>query len=149
MHPCRVVRRSEADNQRIRDRMHIVCDGAAIPPPITNFAAMRLPRATTAALAADGIAAPTPIQAQGLPVLLSGRDCVGISSTGSGKTLVFVLPMLMHALQVRRGACASPAAPRLHALLPAATPCVFAGRLHSRCELPPQQQTLLQSCAMA
>eukprot|EP00892_Ulva_mutabilis_P011492 jgi/Ulvmu1/8715/UM047_0055.1 len=97
--PSWALRRSEADNQRVRDKMHIVCDGAAIPPPLTSFAAMRLPAATLATLAADGIATPTPIQAQALPVLLSGRDCVGISSTGSGKTLAFVLPMLMHALQ--------------------------------------------------
>ena len=61
---------------------------------------MRLPKATVAALKADGIDQPTPIQAQGLPVILSGRDCVGISYTGSGKTLVFALPMLMLALQV-------------------------------------------------
>lgn len=30
---------------------------------------------------------PTPIQAQGWPVALSGRDMVGIAQTGSGKTL--------------------------------------------------------------
>lgn len=98
--PCRVRRRTEAEHQRIRDKLHIVCDGQNIPPPVPTFAAMRLPGATTRALAADGIAAPTPIQAQALPLLLAGRDCVGISSTGSGKTLAFVLPMLMHALQV-------------------------------------------------
>lgn len=86
--------------------MHIVCDGAALPPPLTSFAAMRLPAATLATLEAEGIATPTPIQAQALPVLLAGRDCVGISSTGSGKTIAFVLPMLMHALQVRRRALA-------------------------------------------
>jgi len=38
---------------------------------------------------------PTPIQIQGLPVVLSGRDMIGIAFTGSGKTLVFVLPMIM------------------------------------------------------
>lgn len=74
--------------------------GDNIAPPIPQFSAMRLPKATLAALKAEGIAQPTPIQAQGLPVILSGRDCVGISYTGSGKTLVFALPMLMAALQV-------------------------------------------------
>ncbi len=39
-------------------------------------------------------------QMQGLPVILSGRDMIGIAFTGSGKTLVFALPMLMAALQV-------------------------------------------------
>lgn len=98
-----MLRRPEADNQRLRDKLHIVCDGQGLPPPLTAFRAMRLPRATIATLTAEGIATPTPIQAQALPVLLSGRDCVGISSTGSGKTLAFVLPMLMQAMQVRAG----------------------------------------------
>lgn len=39
---------------------------------------------------------PMPIQAQALPVIMSGRDCIGIAKTGSGKTLAFVLPMLRH-----------------------------------------------------
>lgn len=37
-----------------------------------------------------------PIQSQALPVIMSGRDCIGIAKTGSGKTLAFVLPMLRH-----------------------------------------------------
>ncbi|KAL5833665.1 hypothetical protein ACOSQ3_017339 [Xanthoceras sorbifolium] len=38
-------------------------------------------------LKAKGIVQPTPIQMQGLPVILSGRDMIGIAFTGSGKTL--------------------------------------------------------------
>ena len=37
-----------------------------------------------------GFAKPTPIQAQGWPMALSGRDMVGISATGSGKPLAFL-----------------------------------------------------------
>lgn len=36
---------------------------------------------------------------QGLPVVLSGRDMIGVAFTGSGKTLAFALPMIMLALQ--------------------------------------------------
>lgn len=36
------------------------------------------------------------MQAQALPIIMSGRDCIGIAKTGSGKTLAFVLPMLRH-----------------------------------------------------
>ncbi|KAI9394061.1 hypothetical protein POPTR_005G047301v4 [Populus trichocarpa] len=50
-------------------------------------------------LKAKGIVQPTPIQVQGLPVILPGRDMIGIAFTGSGKTLVFVLPLIMIALQ--------------------------------------------------
>jgi ATP-dependent RNA helicase RhlE len=41
---------------------------------------------------------PTPIQAQGIPLALKGRDLVGCAQTGTGKTAVFVLPIL-HRLQ--------------------------------------------------
>ncbi|RLN31056.1 hypothetical protein C2845_PM05G03680 [Panicum miliaceum] len=43
-----------------------------------------------------GLEKPTPIQAQAVPVIMSGRDCIAIARTGSGKTLAFVLPMLRH-----------------------------------------------------
>uniref|UniRef100_A0A9J7YUX6 RNA helicase n=1 Tax=Cyprinus carpio carpio TaxID=630221 RepID=A0A9J7YUX6_CYPCA len=39
---------------------------------------------------------PTPIQAQGWPVALSGKDMVGIAQTGSGKTLSYLLPGIVH-----------------------------------------------------
>ena len=37
---------------------------------------------------------PTPIQAESYPVILSGKDMVGIAQTGTGKTLAFMLPVL-------------------------------------------------------
>jgi ATP-dependent RNA helicase DDX46/PRP5 len=33
---------------------------------------------------------------QALPIIMSGRNCIGIAKTGSGKTLAFVLPMIRH-----------------------------------------------------
>uniref|UniRef100_A0A8C4FGH9 RNA helicase n=1 Tax=Dicentrarchus labrax TaxID=13489 RepID=A0A8C4FGH9_DICLA len=39
---------------------------------------------------------PTAIQAQGFPLALSGRDMVGIAQTGSGKTLSYLLPAIVH-----------------------------------------------------
>lgn len=41
---------------------------------------------------------PTAIQSQGWPVALSGRDMVGIAETGSGKTLSFLLPAIIHVM---------------------------------------------------
>ena len=35
-------------------------------------------------------------RAQALPIIMSGRDCIGIAKTGSGKTLAFVIPLLRH-----------------------------------------------------
>lgn len=44
----------------------------------------------------QGFAEPTAIQSQGWPVVLSGRDLVGIAQTGSGKTLAYMLPAVVH-----------------------------------------------------
>ncbi|KAK4375467.1 hypothetical protein RND71_006144 [Anisodus tanguticus] len=73
--------------------------GDDVTPPIKNFKDMRFPEPILKKLRAKGIVQPTPIQVQGLSVILSGRDMIGIAFTGSGKTLVFVLPLIMIALQ--------------------------------------------------
>ena len=41
-----------------------------------------------------GYSSPTPIQAQGIPPVLKGRDIIGIAQTGTGKTASFTLPMI-------------------------------------------------------
>ena len=97
--PLHVRRMSKKECDLIRKQWHIIADGGDIPPPIKNFKDMRFPEPVLKKLKAKGIVQPTPIQVQGLPVILSGRDMIGIAFTGSGKTLVFVLPMIMMAMQ--------------------------------------------------
>jgi superfamily II DNA/RNA helicase len=46
------------------------------------------------AISEAGYTAPTPIQAQAIPVVLMGRDVLGCAQTGTGKTASFTLPML-------------------------------------------------------
>jgi superfamily II DNA/RNA helicase len=46
------------------------------------------------AVTAAGYTTPTPIQEQGIPAVLGGRDVTGIAQTGTGKTAAFVLPMI-------------------------------------------------------
>ncbi len=53
------------------------------------------------ALDAAQYVTPTPIQAQAIPVLLKGRDVLGIAQTGTGKTAAFTLPLL-HRLSAER-----------------------------------------------
>lgn len=81
----------------VREKFHILADGEDVPPCCVSFAEMKLPKAVMRELRRRGIKRPTPIQMQGLPTALAGRDMIGISFTGSGKTVVFALPMLMTA----------------------------------------------------
>ncbi|XP_004496330.1 DEAD-box ATP-dependent RNA helicase 35 [Cicer arietinum] len=97
--PLHIRRMSKKDCDLIQKQWHIIVNGEDIPPPIKNFKDMRFPEPILNMLKTKGIVQPTPIQVQGLPVILSGRDMIGIAFTGSGKTLVFVLPMIMMALQ--------------------------------------------------
>eukprot|EP00743_Colponemidia_sp_Colp-15_P006469 GILK01006964.1.p1 GENE.GILK01006964.1~~GILK01006964.1.p1 ORF type:complete len:641 (-),score=141.44 GILK01006964.1:275-2146(-) len=90
---------SEAERDNIRQKWHILVEGEDIPPPIKTFREMKFPEPILKALKDKGIQRPTPIQVQGLPALLSGRDMIGIAFTGSGKTVVFTLPMVMFALE--------------------------------------------------
>ncbi|CAJ2629656.1 DEAD-box ATP-dependent RNA helicase 35 [Trifolium pratense] len=97
--PLHIRRMSKKGCELIQKQWHIIVDGEEIPPPIKNFKDMRFPDPILKMLKTKGIVQPTPIQVQGLPVILSGRDMIGIAFTGSGKTLVFVLPMIMMAMQ--------------------------------------------------
>jgi ATP-dependent RNA helicase DeaD len=59
-----------------------------------SFHSLGLSEARVRHLEKMGFAAPTPIQAQAIPHLLSGRDVVGLAQTGTGKTAAFSLPVL-------------------------------------------------------
>jgi len=61
---------------------------------VTDFAELPLSPALLAVVAELGFLKMTPIQARTVPVLLEGKDLVGQSRTGSGKTAAFALPIL-------------------------------------------------------
>ncbi|MBI5740990.1 MAG: DEAD/DEAH box helicase [Nitrospirae bacterium] len=50
-----------------------------------------------------GYITPTPIQAQAIPLVLSGQDVMGLAQTGTGKTAAFMLPILHRLMQGTRG----------------------------------------------
>lgn len=59
-----------------------------------SFHSLGLSEARSRHLEENGFTTPTPIQAQAIPHLLSGRDVVGQAQTGTGKTAAFSLPIL-------------------------------------------------------
>ena len=60
----------------------------------TTFDDLGLSPETLRAVHEGGYNNPTPIQAQAIPIVLQGRDVLGIAQTGTGKTAAFVLPMI-------------------------------------------------------
>ncbi|KAF6204591.1 hypothetical protein GE061_018751 [Apolygus lucorum] len=97
--PQCIVKLGEGRHARVRRKYRILVEGDEIPPPCLSFEEMKLPSSMISALAAKKIASPTPIQIQGIPTILTGRDLIGIAFTGSGKTLVFILPLIMFCLE--------------------------------------------------
>jgi len=83
----------------LREKLCITVEGENVPLPIPSFEAMKFPKGILVGLQKKGIKSPSPIQIQGLPTVLSGRDMIGIAFTGSGKTLAFVLPIVMFSLE--------------------------------------------------
>ncbi|KAL3139682.1 DEAD-box ATP-dependent RNA helicase 35 [Trebouxia sp. C0009 RCD-2024] len=100
--PVRIRHATEDEHQEVRDKYHIITEGPNLLPPMLAFKDMRFPDPILKQLESKGIKKPTPIQIQGLPTILAGRDMIGVAFTGSGKTLVFALPMIMLALQEER-----------------------------------------------
>ena len=60
----------------------------------STFASLGLSASILQDIAKAGFLEPTPIQAQGIPAALQGRDVLGCAQTGTGKTAAFVIPMV-------------------------------------------------------
>ncbi|SPQ19426.1 486b3028-58dc-4be6-9e38-16e21b20485d [Thermothielavioides terrestris] len=74
----------------------IKVSGKNVPRPVQKWSQCGLTRPILDTIEGLGYEKPTPIQMQALPVIMSGRDVIGVAKTGSGKTMAFVLPMLRH-----------------------------------------------------
>lgn len=59
-----------------------------------NFEQFSLDPRIYVGIKAAGYAIPTPVQQQAIPVVLEGRDVLGLAQTGTGKTAAFILPIL-------------------------------------------------------
>jgi len=93
---------------------------AAADAPVQTFADFGLHPDLLRAVADTGYTTPTPIQAQAIPVVISGRDVMGAAQTGTGKTAAFTLPIL-HRLMPLANHSMSPARHPTRALILAPT----------------------------
>ncbi|CAK9811810.1 Probable ATP-dependent RNA helicase DDX5 [Anthophora quadrimaculata] len=100
-HPT-VRNRSKEEVCQFRENAEITIKGDNIPNPIQYFEEGNFPQYVLDEIRKQGYSQPTAIQAQGWPIALSGKDLVAIAQTGSGKTLGYVLPAIVHILHQPR-----------------------------------------------
>ncbi|KAI7742287.1 hypothetical protein M8C21_002475 [Ambrosia artemisiifolia] len=79
-----------------RKEFELKVHGKDVPKPIKTWYQTGLTTKILETIRKLNYDKPMPIQAQAVPVIMSGRDCIGVAKTGSGKTLAFILPMLRH-----------------------------------------------------
>lgn len=92
----RVSARTDREIDEFRKVKEMKVQGRGVPRPVTSFDEIGFPEYISSTLRSQGFSAPTPIQCQAWPMALSGRDVVAISQTGSGKTISFALPAMLH-----------------------------------------------------
>ncbi|MCV0429445.1 MAG: DEAD/DEAH box helicase [Roseibium sp.] len=61
---------------------------------MTDFQSLGLSEGLLSAVSENGYDAPTPIQLKSIPLILDGRDLMGLAQTGTGKTAAFGLPLI-------------------------------------------------------
>ncbi|KAK6125109.1 hypothetical protein DH2020_041173 [Rehmannia glutinosa] len=91
-----VAAMSEGEVEEYRRRREITVEGKDVPKPVKSFRDVGFPDYVMQEVVKAGFTEPTPIQAQGWPMALKGRDLIGIAETGSGKTLAYLLPAIVH-----------------------------------------------------
>ncbi|KAL2339215.1 hypothetical protein Fmac_013661 [Flemingia macrophylla] len=82
---------TDAEVNEYRYLREITIEGRDVSKPVKTFHDAGFPE-----IAKFGFTEPTPIQSQGWPMALKGRDLIGIAEIGSGKTLAYLLPAIVH-----------------------------------------------------
>ncbi len=83
----------------LRKEHKIYVEGTDVPPPLLAFAdlahaPLKAPAFLVHSITLCEYAAPTPIQMQTIPILMSRRDLIACAPTGSGKTCAYLIPIL-------------------------------------------------------
>lgn len=85
---------NEIDDYRTEHNVTII--GEDIPNPYIDIENCEFPDYIKEFLKSQGFAKPTVIQSQAWPIVMSGQNFVGIAQTGTGKTLAYLLPAVIH-----------------------------------------------------
>uniref|UniRef100_A0AAV2KUB8 Kinesin-like protein KIF14 n=1 Tax=Knipowitschia caucasica TaxID=637954 RepID=A0AAV2KUB8_KNICA len=101
---------TEEQVKRLQLELGINTEGTDVMKPIVEFEHCHFPVTLAANLKKSGYETPTPVQMQMVPVGLSGRDVIATADTGSGKTVAFLLPVIIKALKKKLRSVGSPAA---------------------------------------
>ncbi|KAM6922078.1 putative ATP-dependent RNA helicase DDX59 [Xenentodon cancila] len=96
--------------ERIKQELGIVTQGRDVWRPIIEFQHCGFPSTLSGNLKKAGYEAPTPVQMQMVPVGLTGRDVIASADTGSGKTVAFLMPVVVRALENPAHSVCSPVA---------------------------------------
>lgn len=94
-HP-KVTERTDEHVRAYRQKRDIHVTGDGVPKPVETFEEASFPDYVLREVTRAGFSEPTAIQAQGWPMALQGRDLIGLAETGSGKTLSYLLPAVVH-----------------------------------------------------
>ena len=81
-----IARMTSEEVKELRGELEgIRCRGKDVPRPIKTWAQAGLSNRVMELIRRSGFEKPMPIQCQALPVIMSGRDCIGVAKTGSGR----------------------------------------------------------------
>lgn len=95
----------QQDIDDYRNEHNVTVIGQDIPSPYLDIENSNFPEYIKTFLKKQGFEKPTVIQSQGWPIALAGKNFVGIAQTGTGKTLAYLLPGVVHIKETvgRRG----------------------------------------------
>lgn len=97
--PKKYAHLTESVMQTKREKRGILAVGNNIPPLIQSFKKMRFPSSIRKGLKKLHIRKPTSLQMQALPIVLASRNTAIISLESAGKSLIFLLPLVMAAFE--------------------------------------------------
>lgn len=90
----------ERDWRILKEDFNISVTGGHLSYPLRYWSEAPFPSRLRQIIDEIGYDDPTPIQRQAIPVIIAGRDLIGIAETGSGKTAAFILPIICQILRL-------------------------------------------------